>query len=161
MIVYLNGAIDWSAKLVKIVPDSSAEAETAVASLAAKATCFIRELARFHHRPVTAPTAIIGDNQAMHSLVSHEGATVRTRYYERATLLIKRAVLLLILKPMLVSTRDMVADMFTKALDKSSYIRFRNNIMNTSGTLRESIEDAQLCLHGHAKKLANRLLAQM
>ena len=33
--MYCNGAIDWSAKLVKIVPDSTCEAETAVASVAA------------------------------------------------------------------------------------------------------------------------------
>ena len=85
--MYLNGAVDWSAKQVKIVPDSSCEAETAVASKAAKATCFVRGLLRFHCRPVAAETPMIGDNQAMHTLVTNEGATSRTRYYERATLL--------------------------------------------------------------------------
>jgi hypothetical protein len=54
VVMYLNGAVDWSARQVKIVPDSSCEAETAVASKAAKATCFARGLLRFHGRPVAA-----------------------------------------------------------------------------------------------------------
>ena len=41
VIMYCNGAVAWSAKLIKIVPDSSCEAETALASRAAKATCFV------------------------------------------------------------------------------------------------------------------------
>ena len=44
--MYMNGAIDWSAKLVKIIPDSTCEAETAVASFAAKAPLQLRGRAR-------------------------------------------------------------------------------------------------------------------
>jgi hypothetical protein len=161
VVMYLNGAVDWSAKQVKIVPDSSCEAETAVASKAAKATCFVRGLLRFHCRPVAAETPMIGDNQAMHTLVTNEGATSRTRYYERATLLIKRAVLMLLLNPLLVATHYMVADMFTKALEKSSFIRFRNIIMNTNGSARDSLQFARLSLHGETRRLVERLLRQI
>jgi hypothetical protein len=42
---------------------------------------------------------MLGDNQAMYKMVTQEGATSRTRYYERATMLIKRAVLMLLLQP--------------------------------------------------------------
>ena len=104
--MYCNGAIDWSAKLVKIVPDSTCEAETAVASVAAKATCFVRGLLRYHRRPVVSATPTLGDNKAMHSLVTQEGASARTRFYERATLLIKRATLMLLLSPLLIGTKD-------------------------------------------------------
>ena len=62
VIMYCNGAMDWSAKLIKIVPDSSCEAETALASRAAKATCFVRGLLRFHDRPVAVATPSLGDN---------------------------------------------------------------------------------------------------
>ena len=68
VIMYCNGAVDWSAKLIKIVPDSTCEAETALASRAAKATCFIRGLLRFHKRPVAAATPALGDNKAMYTL---------------------------------------------------------------------------------------------
>ena len=55
-------------------------------------------------RPVAAATPTLGDNQAMYRMVTQEGATSRTRYYERATMLIKRAVLMLLLQPYLVGT---------------------------------------------------------
>jgi len=159
--MYLNGAIDWSAKLVKIVPDSSCEAETAVASTACKGTCFVRGLLQFHKRPVAASTPMLGDNKAYHSLVSNEGASTRTRYYERATMLIKRAVLMLLVRPLLVATHYMIADMFTKALEKSSYVRFRNVIMNCNSSARSSLAAAAFSLHGEARRLADRLLRQL
>ena len=58
---------------------------------------------------------MLGDNQAMYTLITQEGATSRTRYYERATMLIKRAVLMLLLVPLFISTKHMLADIFTKA----------------------------------------------
>jgi len=153
--------VDWRAKLVKIVPDSSCEAETAVASLAAKATCFIRGLLQFHKRPVTAPTPMLGDNKAMHSLVTHEGATIRTRYYERATLLIKRAVLMLLLNPLLVSTHNMIADSFTKALEKSLFVSFRNIMMNSAGAARDMLERAVDFFHGDTRRLMSRIVSRI
>ena len=161
VIMYMNGAVDWSAKLVKIVPDSSCEAETAVASFATKGTCFIRGLLRFHQRPVAAATPMLGDNEAMHTLVTNEGATYRTRYYERATLLIKHAVLMLLLHPLLVATQYMLADMFTKALEKSTFVRFRNVMMNCNGSARDTLHRAVFSLHGEARRLADRLLKQL
>ena len=70
--MYCNGALDWSAKIIKIIPDSSCEAETALASRAAKSTCFIRGLLRFHKRSVAAATPMLGDNQAMYTLITQE-----------------------------------------------------------------------------------------
>ena len=126
--MYLNGAVDWKAKLVKIVPDSSCEAETAVGSRAAKATCFDRGLLRFHKRPVAAATPMLGDCKAMYALVTQEGATPRTRYYERATMLIKRAVLLLLFHPYLIKTSEMAADIFTKPLGPMQHHYLRGKL---------------------------------
>ena len=157
VIMYNNGAIDWSAKLVKIVPDSSCEAETAVGSIAAKGTCFIRALVRFHRRPVAASTPMLGDNVAMHTNITQEGATARTRYYERATQLIKRAVLMLILDPYLVSTHYMLADIFTKAVEKSTFVRLRNTMMNVHANLRIALADSGYALHGAAARIVERM----
>ena len=159
--MYCNGAVDWSAKLIKIVPDSTCEAETALASRAAKATCFVRGLLRFHKRPVAAATPTLGDNKAMYTLVTQEGATTRTRYYERATLLIKRAVLMLLLAPYLIATQFMIADIFTKALEKGSFIKFRDVIMNNHVSLKESLAAAVCGLHGEARRLADRLVGRL
>lgn len=161
VVMYMNGAVDWSAKLVKIVPDSSCEAETAVGSFASKATCFIRGLLQFHRRAVVASTPMLGDNEAMHTLVTNEGATYRTRYYERATMLMKRAVLMLLLHPLLVPTHYMIADMFTKALEKTNFVRFRNIVMNCNGSTRDTLHHAAFFLHGEARRLVDRLLRQL
>ena len=158
VIMYNNGAIDYSAKLVKIVPDSSCEAESAVASLASKATCYVRATCQFHRRRIHAFTAMLGDNKALYDLVQQEGASVRTRYFERATLLIKRAVLMLILKPFLVSTHYMLADMFTKPLEKSTFIRFRNVVMNNQVLVHEALSMAIGTVNGEARRLMERLL---
>ena len=161
MIMYCNGAIDWSAKLIKIVPDSSCEAETALASRAAKSTCFIRGLLSFHKRPVASSTPMLGDNKAMYTLVTQEGASARTRYYERATMLFKRATLMLLLIPYLISTKFMIADMFTKALDKGSFIRFRDVILNNHVPLRETLAAAFGGMHGESRRLCERLLQRL
>ena len=161
VIMYKNAAVDWAAKQVKIVPDSSCEAESAIGSLAAKATCFVRELLRFHHRPLSSRTPLITDNQALHSLIQQEGASVRTRYYERATLLIKRAVLLLILQPFLVLTEFMLADLFTKAVEKATFIKLRNFMMNRLTSLRSEIAAYVAGMHDEAKAQLGRLVSHL
>ena len=99
----------------------------------------------------------LGDNQAMYTLVTQEGATTRTRYYERATLLIKRAIIMLLLAPYLIKTQFMIADMFTKALDKASFIKFRDVIMNNHVSLKETIAAAACKLNGNVRRLADHL----
>ena len=73
------------------------------------ATCFLRMLFTFHKIPVTAATPMLGDCKASYDLITQDGASARTRFFERATLLIKRAVLMLILLPFHISTNFMVA----------------------------------------------------
>ena len=104
---------------------------------------------------------MLGDCKAMYALVTQEGATPRTRYYERATMLIKRAVLMLLLAPFLINTQFMIADMFTKALDKAAFIRFRNVMMNEHGSLRDTLKVAMGSFGCGASRLADRLLQQL
>ena len=128
--MYCNGPIDWHASHLKIVPESSHEAESAIASRAAKATCFTRELLRNNGRKLYGPTAMLGDNDALWKTVHHEGHSARVRHYERATLLFKRAVLLLILSPFKISDTDMVADIFTKYLKLVVWLRHVAYLLN-------------------------------
>ena len=53
---------------------------------------------------------------------SNEGHSVRVWHYERATLLFKRAVLLLILTALKISDLDMAADIFTKPVEKEGEV---------------------------------------
>ena len=161
VVMYNNGAIDWAARQIKIVPDSTCQAETAVGSIATKATCFVRAFLFFHKRAVTGPTAMLGDNKAMVEHVQQDGASSKTRHYERATLLIKRAVLMLLLKPYLVSTHLMIADIFTKAVEKEAFVRYRNVMMNCHVSLREILRDSVNTVHGEARLLVTRLLGRV
>ena len=112
-------------------------------------------------RPVAAATPTLGDNQAMYRMVTQEGATSRTRYYERATMLIKRAVLMLLLQPYLIGTTNMIADLFTKALDKGQFYKLRDVMMNHHAPLRDALSVAMCQMHGSASRLAQRLSRQL
>jgi len=153
VVMYCNAAVDWSASAVKIVPDSSHEAESAQASRATKAGIYTRQLLRNNGRKVQGPTPCFGDNKSNATTSQQIGSTARTRYYERATLLFKRAVLLLILIPYLVSTTDMIADMFTKSVDKPTFIRMRNMMMNIHGGLRSALEKSFKATTGSLRRL--------
>ena len=79
---------------------------------------------------VTGPTPLLGDNKALNDLVMEPGATARTKYYERAVLIVKRLYTLLVVSPFLILTKFMIADVFTKALDRDAFITFRDYMLN-------------------------------
>jgi hypothetical protein len=84
--------------------------------------------------------------------VQQVGASSRTRYYERAVMLFKRAVLLLIVEPFLVSTDQMIGDIFTKAVERGAFVKFRNSIMNTHGSLRQQLEEGYRASSGAIRR---------
>ena len=65
---------------------------------------------------VHGPTVLLNDCQAARDIIVKLGGTQRTKYYERATLFIKRLHMLLIVDVVLIGTDDMVADALTKPL---------------------------------------------
>ena len=148
IIMYLNGAVDWSSSHLKIVPDNTNEAESAVGSRAAKAMLFVRALNYFHGRTTVRLTPMLGDNKALFDQMQQDGASSRTRYYERAVLLLKRAVLLLIFRPFLITTVHMIADVMTKATDRGTFYKMRAQMMNLHDGLRGSIENNLYALAG-------------
>jgi len=81
VVMYMGGALTWKASKLKIVADSSAEAETAVASRAAKAVVAVRAILDEIKRPVGGATAMLGDNQAARDTVIKPGCTARTRHF--------------------------------------------------------------------------------
>eukprot|EP00962_Isochrysis_galbana_P023198 scaffold6972_cov135-Isochrysis_galbana.AAC.2 len=83
-VTYMGGALTWKASKLKLVADSSAEAETAVGSKAAKAVVAVRAVLDELDAPVAGATAMVGDNQAARDTIVKPGCTARTRHYERA-----------------------------------------------------------------------------
>ena len=145
----------------KIVPDNSNEAESVVGSQCAKAMLFVRAWCHFHGRMVYRLTPMLGDNKALFTQLQQEGASHRTRYYERAVLLLKCAVLLLIFKPFLVGTHDMIADIMTKATDKGTFMKMRGQIMNNHAGLREAMIQGMACMGYNAKQMIGRIANQI
>lgn len=131
IVMRLNGAIMWKASALKVVADSTCEAETAEASRLTKDLIYARAVVSSCKRPVIGPSLILGDNSPMMDLVTKEGTSQRTRYFDRATLLVKYAVMQLIVAVKLVSTKMMIADILTKATDQETFERMRANIRNT------------------------------
>ena len=70
--------------------------------------------------------------------VLKDGPSQKTRHFERATMLVKWAVLRLLINLHLVKTEFMIADIFTKAVDKDTFLRLRNNMLNLAAD--ETIE---------------------
>ena len=66
----------------------------------------------------------------MYDLVVKDGASSRTRYFERATILIKYAIMKLVVFVELVTTDNMLADLFTKAVTKEIFMKMRYHMMN-------------------------------
>ena len=127
-----NGCILWSAKAMKIIVDSTCESETAQGSKASKDMMFLKALLRGIRRPVFCPVTITGDNSAMHALVEKDGASHRTRYFERATMFVKWAILKFIIVLSLVRSEKCVADIFTKAVDQDTFLRMRSVLLNSA-----------------------------
>ena len=127
-----NAALYWSSSALKVVTDSTAHAETAEASRATKSVIFSRMMSEDARRPVVGPTAILGDNSASYQLIQKEGASQLTRYFERATILVKYAIMELLVQPFLVSTKAMTADVFTKAVDEETFHRCKHVLHNTA-----------------------------
>ena len=127
-----NAALHWSSSALKVVTDSTAHAETAEASRATKSVTFSRMMSEDARRPVLGPTAMLGDNSASYQLIQKEGSSQLTRYFERATILVKYAIMELLVRPYLISTKDMTADVFTKAVDEETFYRCKHALHNTA-----------------------------
>ena len=153
VVIYVNGAIAWKAGKAKIMPDSTAEFETTFGSKAAKETTAARSVIADMGRPFAAPTPLLGDSQAARDIIVRTGAMARTRHFERSVMLIKRLYLLRVVDPFLVGTKFMAADIFTKALERTSFFQFRNYLLNL-----QSAPGCRVMLHVQAARLRKNLI---
>ena len=132
VVFFCGGAVSYQARKLKIAPQSSAEAETAVYATAAKDLQFVLNVTGQDGMGVVIklPVSIYCDNQATVSGVTNVGATARTRHYENWLMYGREQYLNHISTPVWVRTDQQVADIFTKALDKTTFLRFRALLLN-------------------------------
>jgi hypothetical protein len=144
-----------SSKTLKLVPDSTAEAETAEGSRAVKSGTYFKAIVAGIKRKIMGPLPITADNKAMTQIVEKEGTSHRTRHFERATMLIKWAVLKLLVVLHLVRSAECVADIFTKAVTKDVFMRMRAVLLNLPH--RDAALDAAARLASALSRLPSRL----
>ena len=66
-------------------------------------------------------------------IIVKPGSTARTRYYERATMFVKRLFMLRHVAPYLVGTAYMIADVFTKTqATRAMFFTCRDYMLNAS-----------------------------
>ena len=84
---------------------------------------------------------MLGDNMAMHRLVTKEGTTSRSRHFERATIFVKYAIMRLMVACYFVVTTVCVADILTKATDEATFLKLSAVILNSVATDPTSLVD--------------------
>ena len=79
----------------------------------------------------------MGDSKAARDWIVKEGSSKLSRHYDRAVAIVKRFFMVDVIAPWLVSTHMMVADIFTKALDKDTFYKHRDYLCNIEhGTVK-------------------------
>ena len=151
-----NGPWMWSGKCLKVVADSSMEAETAQGSRATKDLIWARQMSTHVQRFMMGPAYLLCDNKAMTEAVNKDGASQRTRYFERATVLIKYAIMRNLVATTLISTEHMVADIFTKPLDDTKFNKFCHALVNARWNNRGFKAKVARLVDALEKTLGNR-----
>ena len=129
-----NAAIAWKASRSKVVPDdSTAYAKMAVASKTANTVVAIRSVLEGLGYGVAGATPLLGDNQAVRDIIVKNGASAKTRHFERVTMTVKRFYQQLVVILYLVGTKHMAADIYTKALAQQTLFSLRDYTLNLNG----------------------------
>ena len=134
VVMAYNGAVSFAARKLKIVPISTAEAETAVYSAACRDLQYISSIMGEDgfqlQKKMKMPATVYCDNDSAVSTVKNLGSTARTRHFERWTLYGREQFIKLLSVPRWISTFHQVGDIFTKPLPQDSFSRFRSVLLN-------------------------------
>ena len=133
VVMFMGCAVSWSAKKLKIVPLSSAEAETACGSIACRDLQFVKfvlgDLFMEKGGIPMSPIPVVTDSEATYHGSENPGATGRTRHYERWLFYLRELAMNMAIKVIHTKTSNMMADVFTKAVDKGTFIRCRSFLL--------------------------------
>jgi hypothetical protein len=131
VVFYGGAALSWASKALKIVPLSSAEAETAVVSLGCKDMMYTKQLMGFLRPGMTADSVdVYTDNTACVDIIKAQGVTARTKHFERWVSYARDLYQRYVIRINHISTDKMPADIFTKALGSEKFFLFRSMLLN-------------------------------
>ena len=114
-----GGAVSWTAKKQELVTLSTAEAEYVAATHAAKKAKWLHKLlGELFPQILHFPTTIYCDNQAAIKLATTDNYHSRTKHLDQRYYFIRDVVEEGVIKLVYCPSKDMVADVLTKALPK-------------------------------------------
>ena len=120
------------ARKAKFVPQSSCESEVFGAVMLLKESEFAAQVIGFISPDLKLPTAGITDyNKAAVDVIKFPGATKRTVHFDRWLHFARELCLRNKVEMFLVKTEDMMGDIFTKALDKTKFLKCRDYLMRS------------------------------
>ena len=131
LIFLANGPIDWGARLVRVICHSSAEAEIAAGCMAGKRMIFIIQLLGDFKVKLKGPSMMLIDNSATDDLCNKFGVTPKTAHFLRWQHFLRWLVVHHWAEIIFVDTKNQLADIMTKVVDYSTFIKacriiFRN-----------------------------------
>ena len=129
VVMFANGPISWLSRRLKIVCDSSCEAETASLSLACKNMSYVRRILADMGVKLSGPVPVVIDNSGTFGDVRRTAPSQRTKHFDRWVQYARGEALALRISVHLVSTKTMLADVFTKALVKNVFVPLRDALL--------------------------------
>ena len=110
---------------------SSAGAEIVAASSLCDDIVHARGLLGYMNLPQSGPTILDVDNKAVYDVSRNYSATKQLRHLDRRAFRIREYTFSSIVAARLVRTSENWADMFTKVLDRTPFLKFRRLVLNT------------------------------
>ena len=125
-----GAAIAYLSKKQPTIALSSTEAEIMAASLGALEAVYLRTLLSDIGVPIDLPTELYVDNSGAIDWAHDYVTSERTKHIERRHLKIRELVLDAILRIQYIASVDNIADIFTKPLDRKTFIPLRTKLLN-------------------------------
>ena len=134
-IIVNNDVVSYSSRKLKIVPQSTCEAEIAACCNGAKSLMFVRCILMFLGFSVKLPMTLITDNEAAMHAIRNPGTTQRTRHFESWQMYCRDLKLRNLIEVYWIATADMIADIYTKCLDKTTFLRLRPRLVESPNSV--------------------------
>ena len=93
---------------------------------------FATQVIDFLSSDLSLPTAALIDNKAAVDVIKFPGATKRTVHFDRWLHFARELCLMNKVEVFLVGTDDMMGDIFTKAHDKTKFLKCRNYVLTSA-----------------------------
>ena len=127
-----NGPAVWVARKSKSTSTalSSCEIELNALVMMLKEALFVTQMVQFTGIKLVGPMPVITDNKAAYDVIKCPGATKRTAHFDRWLHFARDLRLRNAIEIFLTGTDNMMADFFTKPVDKTTFLRCRKYVLN-------------------------------